>query len=95
MVLVFAVVVALDAATTKEGLDRGLKEANPALAWLGRKMGEAGLWVGFMGLGLVALACILGLYEWRPWAGYLLGVACVAWRGYVVYRNFRLLRRGK
>lgn len=91
LVLVFAVVTALDAATTKEGLERGLKEANPVLAWMMKVMGEAGLWVGFMGFGLVCLACIVGLYEWRPWAGYALGLACIAWRSVVVYHNFRVL----
>lgn len=95
MVLVFAVVTALDWATTEEGLDRWLIEANPVLAWLIRAMGKVGLWVGVLGFELVCLACILGLYEWRHWAGYALGVACIAWRGVVVYHNFKILKGEK
>jgi hypothetical protein len=91
LVIVWAVVVALDAASTGEGLGRGLREANRLLRWLMGKMGESGLWVGAMVLGAVVVGCIVGLYEWHPWAGYLFGAAAIVWRGVVVYKNFRLI----
>ncbi len=95
LVIVWAVVVALDAETTSEGLERGLKEANPLLRWLMDRMGEAGLWVGAMVFGAVVIACMVGLYDWQPWTGYLFGLAAIGWRGVVVYKNFRLIRRAK
>ena len=95
LVIVWAAVVGMDAATTREGLDRRLREANPVLRWLMDKMGEAGLWVGAMAFGAVVAACLVGLYEWHPWAGYLFGAAAIAWRGVVVYKNFRLIRGRK
>jgi hypothetical protein len=95
LVLIWAVVVGLDAATTREGLDRWLKEANPILRWLMDKMGEAGLWVGAMAFGAVIVACIVGLYEWHPWAGYALGAFAIVWRGRVVINNIRLIRGRK
>jgi hypothetical protein len=91
LVIVWAVVVALDGATTSEGLERGKKEANPVLRWLMDGMGEAGLWTWFMVCAGVAVVCMVELYEWRPWAGELFGGAAIAWRGVVVYKNFRLL----
>jgi hypothetical protein len=95
LVLMWAVAVALDAAWTSEGLERGLKEENPVLRWLMDKMGEAGLWVGEMVFGAVVVACVVGLYAWHPWAGYLFAMAAIAWRGVVVYKNFRLIRGKK
>ncbi len=95
LVIVWAVVVALDGATTSEGIERGLFEANRVIRWLMDRMGEDGLWVGMMVFGAIVIICMMGLYGWQPWAGYLLATAAIAWRGVVVYRNFRILKGEK
>jgi len=92
LVIVWSVVVALDGATTSDGIERWLFEANRVIRWLMDRMGEGGLWVGLMVFGAVVAGCMVGLYDWRPWAGYLFGGAAIAWRGVVVYKNLRLIR---
>jgi hypothetical protein len=95
LVIVWAVVVALDIVSTLIGVNRGLREATP---WLRKILGEDDYCLFGMRmllLGIVVCWSIVGLYHWQPWAGYLLGLAAIAWRGVVVYMNFRLIRRVK
>jgi NADH:ubiquinone oxidoreductase subunit 6 (subunit J) len=95
LVIVWAVAVVLDMVTTMLGFERGFREKNRVLRWVWDKMGEGGMWLAFMVLGAIVVICIMGLYDWRPWAGCLFGVAAIAWRGVVIYKNFRLIRGKK
>jgi hypothetical protein len=95
MVIAWLAVVAADIITTAIGVNRGLREATP---WLRRLLGEDDLVIFVMGMMLIGIfvsVAIFGLYGWHPWAGYALGVFAIAWRGVVVYRNFKILKGEK
>jgi hypothetical protein len=92
IVIVWLAVVVADIVTTAIGVSRGLREATP---WLKRILGEDdvalfGMTMSF--LGTIVILAIVGLGEWRPWAGYALGGFAIGWRGRVVINNIRLIR---
>ena len=95
LIVVFTVIVVADIFTTIIGVSKGLREAMP---WLRRILGEddIALFVMIMSfLGAIVILAIVGLGEWRPWAGCSLGIAAIVWRGEIVINNIRLIRGKK